>query len=154
MTNLLAAAEQVARAGRLYAPAGDARIAMIDPRDVGAAAAAVLGNADHDGRTYVLTGPEAVTYAQIAAELSAATAGRVEFVDISDEAARQGMIEEGLPEFAADEVVKAFAMLRQGVAERVTATVESLTRAPARAVAAFARDHARLFAPAAVGAAR
>ena len=42
MSNLLAAAEQVAREGRLYAPAAGARIAMIDPRDVGAAAAAVL----------------------------------------------------------------------------------------------------------------
>src|SRR5918999_1877812 len=36
MTNVLAGAEQVALEGRLYAPAGDARVAMIDPRDVGA----------------------------------------------------------------------------------------------------------------------
>ena len=57
MSNVLAAAEPVAREGRLYAPAGDARIAMIDPRDVGAAAAAVLTTPGHDGRTYVLTGP-------------------------------------------------------------------------------------------------
>ena len=41
MSNLLAAAAQVAAEGRLYAPAGQARVAMIDPRDVGAAAAAV-----------------------------------------------------------------------------------------------------------------
>jgi uncharacterized protein YbjT (DUF2867 family) len=154
MTNLLAAAEQVARTGRLYAPAGEARIAMIDPRDVGAAAGAVLGSAEHDGRSYVLTGPEAVTYPQIAAELSAATAGRVEVVDVSDEAARHGMIEEGLPEFAAEQVVKVFAMLRQGVAERVTATVESLTGAAARDFGAFARDHAHLFASTRVAAVR
>ena len=43
-------------------PRATARIAMIDPRDVGAAAAAVLTTAGHDGRTYVLTGPEAITY--------------------------------------------------------------------------------------------
>jgi uncharacterized protein YbjT (DUF2867 family) len=42
MSNLLAAASQVAAEGRLYAPAGQAQIAMIDPRDVGAAAATVL----------------------------------------------------------------------------------------------------------------
>ena len=45
-------------------------------------------------------------------------------------------------------------MLRQGVAEQVTATVESLTGRPPRDFASFARDHARLFAPAAVGAGR
>ena len=71
MSNVLAGAEQVAREGRLFAPAGDARIAMIDPRDVGEAAAAVLTTPGHDGQTYVLTGPEAITYAQVAAELSA-----------------------------------------------------------------------------------
>jgi len=46
---------------------------MIDPRDVGAAAAAVLTTAAQDGQTYVLTGPEAITYAQVAEELSTAT---------------------------------------------------------------------------------
>lgn len=154
MSNVVAAAAQVAREGRLYAPAGAARIAMIDPRDVGAAAAAVLTTAGHDGRTYVLTGPEAITYAQVAAELSAATSSEVEFIDVPDEGAKQEMIQGGLPDVIAGEVVKVFAMLRQGVAEQVTATVESLTGRPPRDFASFARDHAHLFAPAAVGAGR
>jgi uncharacterized protein YbjT (DUF2867 family) len=154
MSNVVAAAEQVAREDRLYAPAGETRIAMIDPRDVGATAAAVLTTSGHDGRTYVLTGPEAITYAQVAAELSAATAREVEFIDVSDEDAKQRMILAGLPDFAAEHVVKLFAMLREGVAEQVTATVESLTGSPPRDFASFARDHARLFAPAAVGAGR
>ena len=51
MSNLLAAAEQVANEGRLYAPAGEARIAMIDSRDVGAVAAAVLTGTGEDGQT-------------------------------------------------------------------------------------------------------
>jgi uncharacterized protein YbjT (DUF2867 family) len=154
MSNVFAAAEQVACEGRLCAPAGEARIAMIDPRDVGAAAAAVLTTAGHDGRTYVLTGPEAITYAEMAAELSAATAREVEFIDVSDEDAKQAMILGGLPGFAAEHVVRVFAMLRRGVAEEVTAAVESLTGSPPRDFACFAREHALLFAPAAVGAGR
>ena len=154
MTNVLAAAGQVTCEGRLYAPAAAARIAMIDPRDVGAAAAAVLFTPGHDGRTYVLTGPEAITYAQVAAELSAATGRAVEFTDVPDEDARQGLIQAGLPGFVAEHAVKAFAMARQGMAEQVTATVEALTGTPPRDFASFARDHARLFAPAAVGAGR
>ncbi|MEA2497068.1 MAG: hypothetical protein QOJ29_4979 [Thermoleophilaceae bacterium] len=154
MTNVLAAAEQVAGEGRLYAPAAGARIAMIDPRDVGAAAAAVLSTPGHDGRMYVLTGPAAITYAQVADELSAATGRTVEFIDVPDEAAKQGLIQAGLPGVVAEQVVKVFAMARQGVAEQVTATVRSLTGSPPRDFASFARDHARLFAPAAVGAGR
>jgi uncharacterized protein YbjT (DUF2867 family) len=154
MTNVLAAAEQVAGEARLYAPAGAARIAMIDPRDVGAAAASVLATAGHDQRTYVLTGPVAITYVQVAAALSAATGRTVEFTDVPDDDAKQELIQAGLPDFVAEQVVKVFAMARQGVAEQVTATVASLTGRPPRGFASFARDHARLFAPAAVGAGR
>lgn len=154
MSNVLAGADRVAHEGRLFAPAGEATIAMIDPRDVGAAAAAVLTTPGHDGKTHVLTGPEAITYEQAAADLSVATGREVEYIDVPDEAAKQAMIEGGLPEFVAKEIVQVFVMLRQGVGRQVTPTVEELTGSPARDFASFARDHARLFAPAAVGAGR
>jgi uncharacterized protein YbjT (DUF2867 family) len=154
MSNLLAAAQQVAVEGRLYAPAGEARIAMIDPRDVGAAAAVVLMSEGHDGATYVLTGPEAATYAQAAKELSAATGRDVEFVDIPDEGATRAMVQAGLPEFAARQVVGVFAAARRGALEQMTTTVESLTGRPARRLASFVSDHARVFSPVVAGAQR
>jgi uncharacterized protein YbjT (DUF2867 family) len=154
MSNLLAAGEQVASEGRLYAPAGEARIAMVDPRDVGAAAAAVLTGAGEDEQTYVLTGPEAITYAEVAAALSVATGHDVGFVDVPDEGAKQGLLAAGMPEFVAEQLVAVFAQLRQGVAGQVTDTVEALTGAPPRSFADFARDHAHLLAPAAVTAGR
>lgn len=154
MSNLLTAAEQIAREGRFYAPAGAARIAMVDPRDVGAAAAAVLTTAGHHDPTYVLTGPEAITHTQVATELSAATHEAVEFVDVPDEAARQSMTRAGVPDVVARHVVEVYAMLRRGAGERVTATVESLTGRSPRDFASFARDHAHFFTPVAAGPAR
>jgi uncharacterized protein YbjT (DUF2867 family) len=147
MSNLLAAAEQVASEGRLYAPAGEARVAMIDPRDVGAAAAAALTGAGEDGQTYVITGPEAITWGQIAAELSIAISREVEFVDVPDEGARQGLIGAGLPEFVAEQLIMIFGQLRQGVAEQVTDGVYALTGSRPRSFAEFARDHAHMFQP-------
>jgi len=149
MSNLLAAAAQVAGEGRLYAPAGQARVAMIDPRDVGAAAASVLSSPGHEGQTYLLTGPEAITFAQVSAGLSAATGSRIEFTDIPGTQAQQAMIGGGMPAFAAEQVIKIFEQLRQGADRQVTATVEALTGSAPRDFASFARDHARLFAPAA-----
>ena len=154
MSNVLAAVEQVARERRLHAPAGEARIAMIDPSDVGAVAAAVLTGAGEDGRTYVLTGPRAIAYAEVAAVLSAATGRKIEFVDVSDEGARQGLLAAGTPEFVAEQLLAIFAQLRRGVAARVTDTVEALTGASPRSFAEFARDHAHLFAPAVVASGR
>jgi uncharacterized protein YbjT (DUF2867 family) len=148
MSNLLAAASGVAAEGRLYAPAGEARIAMIDPRDVGAAAAAVLSSPGHEGQTYLLTGPRAITYTEVAAALSAATASRVEYVDIPGDAARQAMINDGMPGFVAEQIVTMFGSLRQGVAAQVSPAVEMLTGRAPRDFASFAVDHASRFAPA------
>ena len=166
MSNLLVAASGVAAEGRRYAPAGRARIAMIDPRDVGAAAAAVLcspghggspghgASAGHEGQTYLLTGPRAITYDEVAAGLSAATRSRVEFVDVPGDAAYQAMIGDGMPSFVAEQIIAMFAELRQGVAARVSPAVETLTGSAPRDFASFATDHARLFAPAAAAARR
>ena len=154
MSNLLGAAAQVAAEGQLYAPAGQARVAMIDPRDVGAAAAALLSSPGlagpgHEGHTYLVTGPEAITFTEVCAGLSAATGRRIEFTDIPGDAAEQAMIGGGMPAFAAGQIVRIFARLRQGADRRVTPTVQALTGSAPRDFAAFARDHARLFAPAA-----
>ena len=154
MSNLLAAAAQVAHTGRLFAPAGEARIAMIDPRDVGAAAACMLTTPANVNGAFVLTGPAAITYADVAAGLSAATGRDVEFVHVSDDDARDAMIEAGVPAFAAEQIVAIFELAREGVNAEVTGTVESLTGRPPRDFAAFAREHAGLFAPIAEAARR
>lgn len=145
MTNVFAAASQVAAEGRLYAPAGGARIAMIDPRDVGAAAAAVLSCPGHEGQTYLLSGPRAITYAEVAAGLAAATGSTVEFVDVPGEAAREGMVGAGVPGFVAEQIVAMFGRLREGAGAPVSPDVERLTGRAPRDFASFARDHARLF---------
>src|SRR5437016_47590 len=72
MTNLLAAPRPVAHDGTLAAPAGAARIAMIDPRDVAAVAAVALIDDAFPTRVHV-TGPEGVTYERVAAALTAIT---------------------------------------------------------------------------------
>jgi uncharacterized protein YbjT (DUF2867 family) len=152
MANVLAAAGQVAQTGRLFAPAGDARIAMIDPRDVGEAAAALLTAPWDTTRTEVVTGQEAIGYAHVAAAIAAATGNEVEFVDVPDAGARQGLIEPGLPQFVADQIVAIFQQLRTGVAAEVTDGVERLTGRPPRTFAAFVRDRAQAFTLAALAA--
>jgi uncharacterized protein YbjT (DUF2867 family) len=145
MSNLFGFADQVRRDGRLYAPAARARVAMIDPRDTGAVAAAVLTGGAHDGQTYLLTGPEAITFEDVASGLSSATGRQVEFVNVPDEAARAGALAAGMPDWLAENLVTVFVMLRQGAAEQRTVTVERLIGRPPRSFAEFARDHAHLF---------
>lgn len=148
MTNLLAYAEPVARDGVLPAPAGQARVSYVDPRDVAAAAAAVLDAGGPAGRSYTLTGPEAVTFDRIAADLAAALGRPVRYVDVPDGAARAAMVAAGLPPMVADAIVAVFGSYRAGAMARTTGAVRELTGREPGSVARFARDHAALFATA------
>jgi uncharacterized protein YbjT (DUF2867 family) len=145
MTNLLGSADVVRHTGRLFAPAGTARITYVDPRDVGATAAAALAVEGREGSTYTVTGPEAVTYEQIARDLSAATGRTVEYVDIPYDAARDAMLQAGLPPMMADSIVDLFVVKQAGGMAQPSDAVRALTGRDPRTFAQFAREHASLF---------
>lgn len=145
MTNVLGSAEAIKHTGKLFASADGARIAMIDPRDVGTVAATILTADGHEGKTYVLTGPDAITFDDVAAHLSQATGRSLAFVSVPDEAARQGMVEAGMPEWFADNLTTLFGLIRQGAVARTNDTVRALTGDKPRGFGDFARDHAPLF---------
>jgi uncharacterized protein YbjT (DUF2867 family) len=145
MSNLLAAVEHVRTQGMLFAPVGDARIAMVDPVDVASVAAEALTTEGHEGETYVLTGPEPISYAKVADHLSAATGRPVGYADVPAEAALAALVAAGLPPFAAEQVVTVFGALRRGVQATTTDVVPVVCGRPAGSFAAFARRHAGVF---------
>jgi uncharacterized protein YbjT (DUF2867 family) len=146
MTNLLASAEPVRQVGKMFAAAGGAKIAMIDPRDTGAVAAVSLTSDEQVGRTLDLTGPESVTYEVVAEALSHATGRAIEFVDIPDEAAKGALIEAGLPGWLVTHLSLLFPMLRSGAFGQTTDTVRAVTGRDPRSIDDFARDFAPAFA--------
>jgi len=150
MANLLASAEAVQYTGKLFAPAGDAGISMIHPRDVGAAAAVALIGDEHEGETYTLTGPEAITFEGVAGQLSGEVGRDIEYLNVPDEAAQQSMTEQGLPGFVAGQIVAVFGILRGGAQEQPTDTVLALTGRGPLNFTEFARENAHCFAPPAI----
>jgi uncharacterized protein YbjT (DUF2867 family) len=139
------AAAAIAGDGVLAQPASDAPIGFVDARDVGRAAAAVCADDGHAGAIYDLTGPEALTYAQ-AAEVFARGLGRpVRYVGLSDDDARAGMRQGGVPEFVIDALLGVGAAYRDGGADAVTPAIEQLTGEPPRTLVAFVADHRELF---------
>ena len=150
MTNLLAYAGVVAHTGMLFAPAAGAHISFVDPRDVAAVAAETLTGAGHEGRTYTLTGPEAITFERIALEIAAATGRPVTYVNVSDDDARQAMVSDGLPPMIADAIVAIFASQRAGSMADTTDTVRTLIGREPKGIDAFIQE---VFAPAVAGAA-
>jgi uncharacterized protein YbjT (DUF2867 family) len=146
MTNLIMLhAEAVRYTGKLLAPLGAAEVAFVDPRDVAAAAAVTLTGHAYEGGTFALTGPEALTYRRVAHELSIAAGRPIEYVNVPEEAAREGMVQAGLPAPVADAILTVFAAQRTGALARTTRAIEALTGREPRTFARFARAHAAAF---------
>jgi len=100
--------------GELRLPMGDGRIASVDVGDIAEAAARVLTGAGHEGKIYRLTGPEALTMAEVAERLSAATGKTIKYVAVDPEEARKAQLAAGVPQFLADALFELFAERRNG----------------------------------------
>lgn len=101
MQNILAySAPSIRAQGAFYAAMGNARTSLVDVRDIAAVAAKVLASpAAHEGKTYELNGPEAVTNGELGRRISRVTGRPVQFVDIPEAAQRKAMLEMGMPEW-------------------------------------------------------
>jgi uncharacterized protein YbjT (DUF2867 family) len=91
--------------GAFYGTIGDAKVSFIDVRDVAAAVAGALLNKSTAGKAYELSGPEAVSYPELAARLTTALGKPIKYVNLTREQMIQGMVASGMPEAAASAVV-------------------------------------------------
>ncbi len=108
----------------IFLPMEEARIASIDIGDLAEVGAIVLTSDGHEGKTYPLTGAEALTMAEVAAKLSAATGWSIRYVNVPPEAAKQAQLDAGLPPYMADALAELFAERRRGKESQVWDTLE------------------------------
>ena len=132
---------------RIYLPAGQGLVAFVDTRDIGAVAAAVFADpAPHRGRGYLLTGPEAVTFHDVATILGSAV-GRVIGYEPASVLGYAGHLRrQGLPlaQIAVQTVLHTG--LRRGDAQTVDPTLESLLGRPGRTLDQYVAEHAATWA--------
>ena len=145
MQNLLRSAAAIAAQGVLVASMQAGKIAMVDARDVAAVAVAALTSDDHVGKTYTITGPEALSFQEVAQKLAAATGKPVTYQDVPLATVRQELIATGLPAWLVEVRMEFATALRDGYAAVVTDTVQEVTGQPGRTFDAFVREYAALF---------
>jgi uncharacterized protein YbjT (DUF2867 family) len=145
MQNVLVAAPMISAEGVLYQPAADARISHIDARDIAAVAVKALTEAGHEGKIYPITGPEALSFEEVVAKLSAVLGKRVRYVNVSPADYKQGLLQYGVSEWQAEAVLTLYAWYREGKGALVTNVLaEVIGKAPIT-FDQFARDYAGAF---------
>jgi NAD(P)H dehydrogenase (quinone) len=118
--------------GVIRGPAGDGRAAMVAQDDIADAAVAVLRDpAPHAGRTYDLTGPEALTLAEAAATVTAVTGRDVRYHDETLEEAYASRASYGAPDWQVDAWVSTYTSMASGELAAVSPDVPRLTGHPA-----------------------
>jgi uncharacterized protein YbjT (DUF2867 family) len=145
MQNLLGLAPTIVSQGEFYQPAADGKVSHIDVRDIAAVAAKALTENGHQGKTYVITGPEALSYDDVARKLSTALGRPVKYVNITPEDFKKSLLGWGIPEYMADGLNEFFAAIRAGYLAVVTNTVEEVAKRKPISFDDFVRDFADAF---------
>src|SRR5258708_13920137 len=85
-----------------FPPMEDAKLAPVDVEDMAKAAFALLHAPGHEGKSYDMTGPEALSMTEIAEQISLAIGKTVRFVNISQAERKRALLAAGVPSYFAD----------------------------------------------------
>lgn len=145
MQGLLGFRDTIAHQGKFFGTVGEAKISMVDIRDIAAVAAAALMRPGHENKIYDLTGPEALSHYELAEKLSAALGTQISFVDLDPGALERMLLDVGFPNWQAQGLVEDYAHYKRGEASKVASGIIDVTAMQPRSFEAFAKDYAGLF---------
>jgi NAD(P)H dehydrogenase (quinone) len=131
----------VGRDGVLRAPAGDGRVSLVVRTDIVEAAASVLTDPSHDGASFDITGPEAVTLEEATERLSRFVGRTITYQPESEEDAYISRSVYRAPDWEVDAWVSSYLAIAAGEMETVSDAVERLTGHPPRSIDDFLATH-------------
>ncbi|MCB2221026.1 MAG: SDR family oxidoreductase [Bacteroidetes bacterium] len=145
MQNLFFDAGSIEKENAIYSSQGDGKIPMVDARDIAAVAAVVLTEPGHEGKTYVVTGPEAVSYHDIAKELSVLLGREIKYIQQTPEEGHKAMLSSGMPEWLVDDMTLLNKRYASNEAAEVSKDVEKVTGRKAIPLRKFLNDFKNRF---------
>jgi hypothetical protein len=118
MQNLLWSADTIKARGEFYGTLGATPASHVDARDIARVVAAALTEPidRHAERVHLVTGPAALTFAQMAETFSSVLGQSVRYVDLTDEQLKAGLLASGQPNWQATALVELNTYARQGLA--------------------------------------
>jgi uncharacterized protein YbjT (DUF2867 family) len=112
--------------GRFYAAMGSARNAFIDVRDIAAFIVKTLTTSGSEKKIYELNGPEAVTYSELAARISAVSGRPIQYVDLPRAELGKAMLASGMPQWLVDALLELQRYYTEGGGGQVDAVVKNV----------------------------
>ena len=132
--------ETIKTEAAFYSASGKARISHVDVRDIAAVAVKALTESSHVGKAYTLTGPEALTYDELANELSKVLGRQIRHISLPLSDLKQGMLADGMLEEIADRMLDLERYFREDRASRITNDIKQLTGRDPRSFSQYAHE--------------
>ncbi|MFI0357549.1 NAD(P)H-binding protein [Actinomadura sp. 9N407] len=126
-------------AGEIRLPAGDGAASFVDADDIAAVAAAALTEDGHAGQVYELSGPRALTMAEAAADISAATGRTIRYVPLPAGTFIDELVAQGWTAADAQDYADVIAAIRKGLDAYLSDGVQRALGRPARDFTEFVR---------------
>ncbi len=145
MSNALYWAGGIKAKGVVRSATGDGRIPFIHPHDIADVSVKALTTEDHVGEALGITGPEALTYAEMTAEIAAAVGRDIAYEAMAEEEAREQQVAWRTPPAMVEARLSIFRAIREGKLAEVTDGVERTLGRPALSFRQWARENAGAF---------
>jgi uncharacterized protein YbjT (DUF2867 family) len=128
-----------------YGSEGDGRVSQIDIRDVAAVAVKVLTENGRLGKTYTLTGAEALNNTEIARVLSDVLGREIRFINLPPAELKKALLSAGMAEWSADAILDLQRFYREDKAATVTRDVEEILGRKPTGFGKFVEDNRSAF---------
>jgi uncharacterized protein YbjT (DUF2867 family) len=145
MSNLLAWAASIKAEGVVRASTGEGRRAFVHSDDIAAVAAEALTSGEYEGESLPITGPEALSFAEVTDKIGTTIGKQLIFQPISDAEARHRYAATGAPEAETEAHVSLWRAIREGRLATVTDTAERVLRRKPIALEQWAVENAAAF---------
>lgn len=129
--------------GVIALPEDNVPVSYIDVRDIAACAASLFkDHSGHENEYYAITGPEGLTYQQVAEKIGSAVGKEIVYTPIPEEVYVAEMEKMGIPSWNINMLVSLSRVIKLGMMGNATKAVEFLTGKPARSFDDFAVEYA------------
>ena len=145
MQNFFMFAATIKKDGTFYAPMKEAKMSMVDTRDIAQVAAMVLTTTGHEGKTYDITGPAALSFTEAAVTLSQVLGKTVKYISVTLDDLRKTLKSMGMQDWFVEDMAKLYEFFSSGKAAFVTPTVTNVTKQKGHAFTQFAKDYVENF---------
>jgi uncharacterized protein YbjT (DUF2867 family) len=137
--------ESIRDKGELEVPTSGQATSFVDTRDIGEVAATALLENGHEQRSYTLTGPAAITWAEVGRLIGRAAGHRVRYVDPPLADHLESLSREGAAKSKVDYLRRIYGCIRDGQTSMVSTDIEQVVGRPARSFAAFVAENLKLW---------